>query len=256
MINHNFLPVRVNNIHLTINQKTCLNEVNFTVNDKGITVIVGSNGSGKTLLLKLLAGVIQATKGSIDWHKQPQPPTLTMVPAKAVLLNRSVSANIELPLHHKANRENNKKAQEKNHHADKSIVENTAENVIEKTVKNITEDALAWADIDYLKHRQAKNLSTGEQQLVALARAWALKPKVLLLDEITANLDPSRTKKMNTLIQDLSSSCKIILTTHSMKQANLLANDILLLERGNVLIHAETDEFFKSNELQHFLSIT
>jgi tungstate transport system ATP-binding protein len=229
MKNSDYLPLTVAHIDLTINTKTCLNDVNFTISNNGITVIMGSNGSGKTLLLKLLAGVIQATKGDVNWHKQPQPPALTMVPAKAVLLNRSVFANIALPQRYNTNRQEHQ--------------------------NQIIDDALAWADIEYLKHRHAKSLSTGEQQLVALARAWALKPQILLLDEITANLDPVRTQKINVLIKDLSSSCKIILTTHSIKQAKALASDILLLEQGCVLIHTNTDDFFNSSELQHFLGL-
>lgn len=243
MINSVFLPVSFNNIDLIISTKTCLSDVNFTISDNGITVIMGSNGSGKTLLLKLLAGVIQTTRGNINWYQQPQPPMLTMVPAKAVLLNRSVWENIALPLHYNVHC-NNKRASASKTNSD------TAE-----TKNKIIDDALIWANITYLKQRQAKSLSTGEQQLVALARAWALKPQILLLDEITANLDPVRTQKINALIQDLSSSCKIILTTHSIKQAKGLASDILLLEQGCVSIHADTDTFFNSNELQHFLGL-
>lgn len=239
MINNDFLPISVENIDLTINTKTCLNDVSFTISDNGITVIMGSNGSGKTLLLRLIAGVIQASKGNVNWHKQPQPPALTMVPAKAVLLNRSVLANIALPLRYNSNQESDSKR--------------VGERVEQKN--KTVNDALAWADIVHLKHRQAISLSTGEQQLVALARAWALKPQILLLDEITANLDPVRTQKINALIQDLSSSCKIILTTHSINQAKVLASDILLFEQGSLLIHTNTEHFFKSNELQHFLGL-
>jgi tungstate transport system ATP-binding protein len=232
-----FLPISFENIDLIINTKPCLNDVSFTINDTGITVIMGSNGSGKTLLLKLLAGVINATKGNINWHKKPQPPTLTMVPAKSVLLNRSVYENIALPLRYNSNQNN---------------VLKTTSNVDDHKNK-IIDEALAWANIDYLKNRQAKSLSTGEQQLVALARAWALKPKILLLDEITANLDPVRTQKINVLIKDLSSSCKIILTSHSMTQAKLLAKDVILLEKGCLLIHGDNNDVFDSNELKHFL---
>ncbi len=237
MVASDFLPIKFENIDLIINTKPCLSDVNFTISDNGITVIMGSNGSGKTLLLKLLAGVMHATKGNIYWHKQPQPPTLTMVPAKAVLLNRSVYENIALPLRYNTNQDNAAK-----------ISSDAA-----GTKNKIVDDALAWANIDYLKNRQAKSLSTGEQQLVALARAWALKPQILLLDEITANLDPVRTQKINTLIKDLSLSCKIIITTHSIKQAKILASDIILLEKGCLLIHANNDDVFNSNELKHFL---
>ncbi len=235
MSSNDFLPISIEGINLTINAKACLHDINLQINDNGITVIMGSNGSGKTLLLKLIAGVIAPTQGIINWHRQPQPPELTMVPAKAVLLNRSVGDNIALPLHHAKNKEStqNKKGD----------------------IDKIINEALAWADIDYLKHRHAKSLSTGEQQLVALARAWALKPNILLLDEITANLDPVRTQKMTRLVQDLSQFCKIILTTHSIKQAKVLASNVLLMEQGKVLLHAGKDSFFDSNEFQHFLAL-
>lgn len=232
MNRNDFLPISIKDIDLIINAKACLHDVDIEIHDKGITVIMGSNGSGKTLLLKLIAGVITPTKGLITWHRRPQPPELTMVPAKAVLLNRSVIDNIALPLRHVKHRKN-----------------------CQNNIGKIVDDALAWADIHYLKHRHAKSLSTGEQQLVALARAWALKPSILLLDEITANLDPVRTQKMNQLVQDLSQFCKIILTTHSITQAKALANDILLMEQGKALLHTEANHFFNSTEFQHFLAL-
>ena len=242
MINSVFLPVSFKSIDLIIGAKKCLDDVNFTIRDEGITVIMGCNGSGKTLLLKLLAGVVPATSGSINWRKQPLPPALTMVPAKAVLLNRSVWENIALPLHHQK-------------HSQRTRLARTSNETME-VEKEIIAAALAWADIGYLHKRQARSLSTGEQQLVALARAWALKPQILLLDEITANLDPVRTQKINALIQDLSLCCKVILSTHNLKQAKILASDVLLLEKGCVEIHTNADAFFSSIELQRFLGLT
>jgi len=235
MSSNDFLPISLEGIDLTINAKACLHKVGLEINNNGITVIMGSNGSGKTLLLKLIAGIITPTEGLIKWHRQPQPPELTMVPTKAVLLNRSVIDNIALPLRYAKN---------------SSATANKKGNT-----DKIVDDALAWADIDYLKHRHAKSLSTGEQQLVALARAWALKPSILLLDEITANLDPVRTQKMNQLVQDLSQFCKIILTSHSITQAKALASDVLLMEQGKMLLHTEANSFFDSTEFQHFLAL-
>lgn len=243
MIDSDFLPVIFNDVELIIHTKTCLSEVNFTISNAGITVIMGSNGSGKTLLLKLLAGVMSATRGHINWHKQPQPPTLTMVPAKAVLLNRSVRENIALPLRYQTPSRSTR-----------TFISKVDSDTV-KTRNNTIDAALDWADIAYLQQRQAKSLSTGEQQLVALARAWALKPQILLLDEITANLDPVRTQKINALIEDLSSSCKVILSTHSIKQAKDLADDVILLEQGCIALHTDADTFFNSNELQQFLGL-
>ena len=230
MDNHDFLPLTIEAAHVTINTKACLENIDLVIKNNGITVVMGSNGSGKTLLLKLISGLIAPSAGKLRWRKQPQPPQLTMVPAKAVLLNRSVAANIALPLSHGKTR----------------LAQGERDTAVDR--------ALAWADIDYLKRRHAKNLSTGEQQLVALARAWVLKPDILLLDEITANLDPVRTQKMNQLIQDLSQFCKIVMTSHSISQAKTLASDILLMEYGKVLLHTDKEHFFSSDEFQHFLA--
>ena len=257
-------------VNLVIGNKQRLHDINFIIEHKGITAIMGGNGAGKTSLLKLCMGLLTATSGTVLWHyenhghyknhgryenhekhnalnpQQPSsqlpsltltpskltspeltPPELTMVPQKTVLFNTSVKQNIFAPLHY-----------HRTDNADKR-----------------TKMALQWAEIEHLQNHAALHLSTGEQQLVALARAWALQPAVLLLDEPCANLDPVRKRKMDALILQLSHDCKIILSTHSIQQARQLANDIILLEHGKLLAHLEHTHFFDSAEFNPFLGV-
>ena len=92
-------------------------------------------------------------------------------------------------------------------------------------------------------------LSTGEQQRLALARAWALRPQVLFLDEPTASLDPSATHAVEEVIGAIHrEGTRIVLTTHDLGQARRLADDVMFLHRGRLLEHAPADRFFQRPE--------
>jgi tungstate transport system ATP-binding protein len=88
-------------------------------------------------------------------------------------------------------------------------------------------------------------LSGGEQQRLALARAWALRPEVLFLDEPTASLDPGATGAVEQVIEDMhAGGCKIVMTTHDLGQARRLADEVIFLHRGGIAERAEADVFF------------
>ena len=223
-----YLPLRLRQVSLGLQGNPCLHSVDTTIETLGITAIIGANGAGKTLLLKLLAGLLTPTEGRIEWQQTPLAPAITWVPTQARLLNRSVVENLLLPLQHHRHPEPRLRCQQ----------------------------ALAWAAITDLELRQVSSLSTGEQQLLALARAWALAPEVLLLDEPTANLDPQRQAQLNTLISELSHTCKIIVTSHSMAQVRQLAADILWLDHGKLRLHLPKDLFFASPEVVQFADLS
>jgi tungstate transport system ATP-binding protein len=108
-----------------------------------------------------------------------------------------------------------------------------------------------------LAGRPARLLSGGEQQRLALARAWVLKPQVLLLDEPTASLDPAATQVVETFLEHIAQTgTKIIMTTHDLGQAHRLANEVLFLHRGRLLEHGPATAFFstpQSKEATAFL---
>jgi tungstate transport system ATP-binding protein len=94
-------------------------------------------------------------------------------------------------------------------------------------------------------NRAARLLSGGEQQRLALARAWAVRPEVLFLDEPTANLDPAATRAVETIIARFhEAGTKIIMTTHDLGQARRLADEVLFLDRGRLIERAVAPQFF------------
>ena len=198
------------------------------------TIVLGPNGAGKSLLLRLCHGLIRASGGSIRWHGMDACAARryqAMVFQRPVLLRRSAAANIGYALR--------------------------VHGMPRRQRQMLMHEALQQAGLGDLAGRPARLLSAGEQQRLALARAWVLKPQVLLLDEPTASLDPAATKTVEALLERISAGgTKIIMTTHDLGQARRLADEVLFLHRGRLLEHEPAAEFFgqpKSKEAAAFL---
>ena len=119
-------------------------------------------------------------------------------------------------------------------------------------------EALARAGLGDVAKRPARVLSAGEQQRLALARAWAVEPEVLFLDEPTANLDPAATRAVEDMITAIhQAGATIIMTTHDLGQAHRLGEEILFLHRGHLMEQMTAETFFagpQSAEAQAFLA--
>ena len=138
---------------------------------------------------------------------------------RPVLLRRSVNANIAFALKSK-----NLSRTERDHQV---------------------ADAIARAGLSRYAKTPARRLSVGEQQRLALARAWAVRPELLLLDEPSANLDPAATYLIENIIQEaMERGTKIIMSTHDLHQARRLAGEILFLHRGRLKEQANSEKFF------------
>ena len=106
------------------------------------------------------------------------------------------------------------------------------------------EEALTRTGLLDFAQRNARVLSSGEQQRLALARAWAMQPHILFLDEPTASLDPAVTRSIEELINAIHErGAKIVMSTHDLGQARRLADDILFLHRGRLLAQAPAAAF-------------
>ena len=184
------------------------------------TVILGPNGAGKSVLMRLCHGLLAPTSGTIAWRgaangRRRQ----AMVFQRPVMLRRSALANVVygLKLAGIAPRERELRARD----------------VI---------DAVGLASVS---ERPARVLSGGEQQKLALARAWALGPEVLFLDEPTANLDPGATREVETIVGQIrASGTKIVMTTHNLAQARRAGDEILFINAGRLVERAAVDAFF------------
>ncbi|GAA0594943.1 ATP-binding cassette domain-containing protein [Caenispirillum bisanense] len=217
------LPLRVDGLcFASAGGAPLLSDLRFDLTDAGATVLLGHNGAGKSLLLRLLHGLLTPTAGSIRWHglsPAEARPRQAMVFQRPVMLRRSVRANVEYAL---ALQGHGRRARRERAMA-----------------------ALAGAGLDHLAERPARVLSGGEQQLVALARARAVQPAVLLLDEPTASLDPVHSLAVERLVAAIAADgIKIIMATHDLGQARRLATDVLFLAAGRLVEHAPAAAFF------------
>ena len=226
------LPLVVEHLSYRIDGKQLLNNISTTVEVSGISVVLGPNGAGKSLLVRLLHGLLESYSGVISWNgKEPNLATRkrqALVFQKPVLLRRSVSANIKFVL--------------KSNGAD-----------IHQQCDAILRDAGLFEQ----REQPARLLSGGEQQRLALARALATNPEVLLLDEPTASLDAATTFQIETLLEKArANGIKIFLVTHDIAQARRLADDVMFMHAGQLLEHSSGKAFFNqpsSREAQAYL---
>ena len=107
-------------------------------------------------------------------------------------------------------------------------------------------EALARVGLGPCAERSARVLSGGEQQRLALARAWMLRPEVLFLDEPTTNLDPGATREIEATIRSIhDSGTKIVMITHNLGQAQRLGDEVVFLDQGRIAERAPVDRFFR-----------
>jgi tungstate transport system ATP-binding protein len=196
--------------------------VSLTLGSSPRTIILGPNGAGKSLLLRLCHGLLRPTAGSVQWRgpgATADRRRQAMVFQRPVMLRRSARANIDYALKLKGIPGAMRRAR----------------------IREVLEDT----GLAGLAERAARNLSIGEQQRLALARAWATAPEVLFLDEPTASLDPAATRAIEDIICAIDlSGTKIVMTTHDLGQARRLADEILFLHRGRLLEQRPAAEFF------------
>lgn len=195
-------------------------------------MVLGPNGAGKSVLLRVLAGLEVPDGGQIMWNGGAAPgQRISMVFQTPILLRTTVENNAALGL---------------------------------KPLGLSRRDARARAremlDRVGLAHRaqdSARHLSGGERQRLALARAWAVRPRLLLLDEPTAALDPTATEAVELIIREVrTDGAKILMTTHNLGQAMRLADDIVFIDAGRVREHSPCARFFsrpQSKEARLFI---
>jgi tungstate transport system ATP-binding protein len=228
------LPLMVHELCYEIGGKRLLDNVSFRIEAGPRTVVLGANGAGKSLLLRLCHGLLQPSTGTIAWAGAPLAIARryqAMVFQRPVLLRRSTAANIAYVLR--------------------------LQGIPRRQRWAMLTEALEQAGLLPLATRPARVLSGGEQQRLALARAWVLKPQVLFLDEPTTSLDPAATRAVEALLEQIHrSGTKIIMTTHDLGQARRLADEILFLHHGRLVEYAPAPAFFsnpRSKEAAAFL---
>jgi tungstate transport system ATP-binding protein len=220
------LPLELDQLVFAVGGRRIIDGISLRFDAGPRTVIVGPNGAGKSVLLRLCHGLLQPTSGTIRWTS-PEPPggprRQAMVFQRPVLLRRTAVANVAYAL---------------------AIGGVSRAQRLQRAL-----DALRRVGLERLAKHPARVLSGGEQQRLALARAWALSPEVLFLDEPTASLDPGATQEIEKGIAAMhASGTKIVMVTHNLGQARRLGDEILFMHQGRLAERAPADRFFRQPE--------
>jgi tungstate transport system ATP-binding protein len=231
------LPLRLEQIGYAARGTVLLSGLTLRVERHRRTVVIGPNGAGKSLLLRLCHGLLAPSQGRIlcNGRAEGVGPEVrarqAMVFQRPVHLRRSAVANLTYAL--------------------------AARGVPRARRRERALGALDRFGLGRLADRPARVLSGGEQQRLALARAWLLEPELLLLDEPTAALDPPSTKAIEAAIDLFArEGVTIVMTTHDLGQARRHADVVVFLAGGRLIEQGPAAEFFdrpRTTEARAFL---
>ena len=208
--------LRVRDVSVRFGGVQALQGVTLQVNRGDFIALIGANGSGKTTLLRLLHGLVAFVGEREVLDAQARQ---VMVFQRPFMLRVSVWHNVMLALW---------------------LVRVPRAQRAGRAVQ-----ALQRVGLEALRDRPARALSGGEQQRLALARAWAVRAQILFLDEPTASLDPSAKKEIESLLDGFKADgLTLVMSTHNLGQAKRLATRVVYLERGQVRADLSTTRFF------------
>ena len=183
--------------------------------------LIGANGSGKSTLLRVLHGLIDPSRGSVLRDSAARQ---AMVFQRPYMLRTSALRNVALGLW---------------------IRGTPWRQARERALL-----ALGRVGLGEVALRNARTLSGGQQQRLALARAWSLKPEMLLLDEPTSSLDPHAKREVEQLLAEFAQAgMTLVMASHNLGQVKRLATRVVYLEHGRVLADLPVHEFFNGPRL-------
>ncbi len=225
-------PLQARALAVNLGGHDALAGVDLSLDGRQRVAVLGANGAGKSVLLRALHGLIAPTAGEVLWAgSRSRPREQAMVFQRPVMLRRSALGNVEYAL----------------------AVGGVGPGQREARAR----EAIDRVGLSHLAARPARVLSGGEQQRLALARAWALRPRVIFLDEPTASLDPAAGAEVERVIGEIhAAGTAIVLTTHQLGLARRVADVIVFLHEGRVAEQTPVQTFFttpRSPEAAHFL---
>lgn len=236
--------IEIKNLSFIYNKDTpfevkALDDISLTIKDNSFIGIIGHTGSGKSTFMQQLNGLLRPTSGTIIIDGVD----ITQKEIKLNKLRESVGMVFQYPEY--------------------QLFEETVEKDVAFGPKNLglsdeevairVKDAIEDVKLDYewVKDRSPFELSGGQKRRVAIAGILAMRPKVLILDEPTAGLDPRAREEILDEIYDIYKKTKItvVLVSHSMEGVFTYANEIVVLSKGRLIMHKTTDEAVKEREL-------
>ena len=237
--------IRFDNVTKSFDDRRVLDRVSFVVSRSEACCIMGRSGTGKSVTLKLLLGLLKPDEGKIyvndveiekldSTHLVEVRKTMGFLFQYSALFDSlSVAENVAFPLRR---------------HTRMSEAE-IAGSVRERLVEVGLEGELDKMPLD---------LSGGMRKRVGLARALALKPSILLVDEPSSGLDPITTREIDKLLMDLKSSSKttMVVVTHNVPSARRIGDKLVILHDGHIVVQGTVEELDRSKDavVQQFMS--
>ncbi|MCX8279048.1 amino acid ABC transporter ATP-binding protein [Phyllobacterium sp. 0TCS1.6C] len=236
--------LRIENLKKSYGAVPVLNGIDLTVDNGDVVAVIGRSGSGKSTMLRCINGLEPFQDGAIE--------------VAGHVLDRSRANLREL------RKEVGMVFQSYNLFPHLSVAENItlAPRVVKGVPKEqqsaLVEEVLARVDLQEKRHAFPDELSGGQQQRVAIARSLAMKPKVMLFDEVTSALDPELTGEVLKTIAELAQAgMTMVLVTHEMGFARRVANRTVFMHQGRIWEEGRSEELFanpRTPELQSFVA--
>ncbi len=233
--------IRMSSLNVYYGNSHVLKDLNLTIEDRKITVIMGPSGCGKSTLIRTLNRMndtVHAFKltgeialDGINIYSKEVNPTLLklrvgMVFQKPNPFPISIYDNVAFgPKIHK-------------------LSKNRAE--MDEIVMQALKQAALWEEVKDRLKANALSLSGGQQQRLCIARALAVRPEILLLDEPASALDPGSTAKVQELMVELKKDLTLVLVTHNMQQAATVANKVAFLYNGSLVEVGQSPDIFEN----------
>ncbi|HUO07083.1 MAG TPA: ABC transporter ATP-binding protein [Phycisphaerae bacterium] len=236
--------VRLENVHKSFDKLVVLDGVTLNIPERESVVVIGPSGTGKSVLLKHIIGLLRPDKGEVYFRdrridglgeRELQPIRKRfgfLFQQSALFDSLTVFENVAFPLR-----------------------EHTT--CSESAIRDRVAQKLAMVGLDGTQNKMPVELSGGMRKRVALARAIALDPEVVLYDEPTTGLDPIRADVINELILKLNDELHVtsVVVTHDMASAFKVADRMIMLSNGKVIAEGKPDDFRHSQneEVERFV---
>lgn len=229
--------IKINNLYKQFQEQTVLKDINLEIPEGELLVILGESGSGKSVLMQHIIGLLKPNKGNVeingvDITKLTEKELLRMRKDIGYLFQEgalydfmTVYENVEFPL---------------KEHTD------LKPEVMEEKVKNI----LAMVGLEEAGFKYPAELSGGMKKRAALARSVILDSKILLCDEPTSGLDPLKSREISDLIKNITQQfkCTTVVTSHDVYNASRIADRLVLIHDGRILIKGKLEELKNSKD--------
>lgn len=232
--------ITLDNVSVSYSGVKAVNSVSFNVAEKKITAMIGPSGCGKSTLLRCINRMNDfidnvSIEGRISYHGQ----NIYASEVDAVEVRRRIGMVFQKP---------NPFPKSIHKNITWGPVINGYKGNLDELVEESLKKAALWNEVKDRLHESALNLSGGQQQRLCIARALAMKPDVLLMDEPCSALDPVSTAHIEDLIFELKQQYSIVIVTHNMQQAARVSDYTAFLENGILVEFGDTNKIFTNPE--------